>query len=564
MNFELFADYINQFLQSDNKTEKNPAVQFLLNLPWTHKDIFIANGHWGKPSLGAENLSAEILEEIKLVIYLCQGRFGQRYLQRFPPRRDKPQISSELRRIPFISNRTLSVANVWRQLNDEADSIFAWLNYQDQMPRQLRELVEGIQSEMVRDCVAGVLYGPLIDDNSLIEFVGLHLSAKGMGAAGLKQLVKIYRTTLPDLGLIAEIIWQKGIWGVIDSTLRPSLPTRPERIRMFENIQEAWRQTGPCYVQPKFNGWQVQIHKDNDRVWIFGRDLVDITDRLQGLAAVCQLNIKAKSVILDGEVLLDDVPQAYPQPVSELKPSETSRIIVFDLLHLDETDYRKEPYRKRKIILTDVLTGISPRLSLAAEKYVTDEKAFLSLWQDTVTNSANTGIVVKLPRALYNSAGWSDGKWKVKNYLSLDFVVLGYRLSSNGKGIFLMGAWDEENEKYVPVGEIDAVKASDEVNTKILETCKLYQTEQMPANVSYSIVPRVVVHPRIVIEIITNGNRIKDDRFFNAGSSCLPPFDQKSYFPRPDKSPEDVNTLSDFLSLKLIAEDPEQKIPRIS
>jgi len=557
MNFEIFSDHVDQLMQTIEKSDNKILRQLLLSFPWSDRDFFISDNHWGKSNLTAHQ-AISILAEIKATIYLCQGRFGYSYLKRQPCKRNVKQLLEEFKRISPTAE-VIDLVDLYKQLNSCANLIFSWLDHKGEMPNQLANVIERIQSESARVCLAKILSGRLIDDRALIEFLAQHLSAKGMGSVAVKQIQKIYRTTLPNLGLIAEMLWNGSVWDVLESPLQLGLPTRPEKIRRFDKIDLVWSQTGPCFVQKKHNGWQVQLHKDGDRVRIFGRNLVDITERLSHLAKICKKNIQSSSTILDGEVVFGNLgdPSSTPSPNPHMSP--LPKIIVFDLLYLDGEDVRAEAYLKRKRKLQKILPDISSSVHLAEEEFIDNNKQLVTLWNKYIKDPSCKGIVVKLPRTQYNSAGKSDGKWKIKNYLSLDFVVLGYRLSNNDRGIFLLGAWDEESHKYVPIGEIDSVKASYEVNRKILKMCKLFETKQAPPNVSYSVVPKYMVKPKVVVEVVTDGHRTKDKRYFNAAFSRLLPFDQKKYMERPDKSPEDANTLADFLALKLIAEDPEQR-----
>lgn len=61
--------------------------------------------------------------------------------------------------------------------------------------------------------------------------------------------------------------------------------------------------TGPDWVyEVKWDGWRVQIHKDNGTVRLFPRPGNDMTSRFPGIAAAVA-DLPRRSMILDGELV---------------------------------------------------------------------------------------------------------------------------------------------------------------------------------------------------------------------------------------------------------------------
>jgi ATP-dependent DNA ligase len=262
---------------------------------------------------------------------------------------------------------------------------------------------------------------------------------------------------------------------------------------------------------------------------------------------------------LDGELISDNLYKDQTLSFHEILSTQKHALVIFDVLQSKNQDRRKESYRSRKNLLVQILPSQTGKVRRAEEYWVTTQEQLMELWSRGTTESTFHGIIAKQATTPYHSAGLSEGKWKVKNFISLDLVIIGYRISDKGKAIFMMAAWDEDMQKFVPIGEVDTVKAPDAMNSKILERCKGLQINHRLPEIAFNLVPHILVKPEIVLEIKTNGERIVDERYFNAGNSCLPPYDQGEYSERPDKNAADASTLADFLELKVASGYQERK-----
>jgi ATP-dependent DNA ligase len=563
MHFDEFANY---FIIAFQEQSAPQFVEFLLTkFPWGNSSKVEKKGsYWTRSDINTSNNSTDgSLLELKAIIYLCQGRFGVPYIKRQIVEGKETDILGELQKIQPVGE-PVDMIRAYNLLHDAGPKITNWLDGKSSIPSSVVELASVIHTNPGRICLARILLGPLVDDSLIISFLCRHQSANTFSTDPYQDLRKIYRTTLPDLGLIAQLFWEDKGWDVFSEVLIPGLPTKPEELQVFNTIENAikfvWKRDNACYVQPKYYGWQIQIHKSHGQVWIFGRNLDDLTKQLSDLVKACNSFIKADSAIFDGE-LIDITNDSENSPTyTNTITTKSHQIVIFDVLQVDGKNWRAEPYQERRKKILEILPDKKAIVRVAYEQYFTSDIKIREAWHDWLQDPTYIGVVVKLISSEYISAGLSKGKWKVKNYLSLDLAIIGYRVSAKGNAVFMVGALDEKTGKYVPVGDVDTVKASVKTNQAILEQCKNFITTTPPPNVAYSVIPRVFVNPRIVIEVITTGQRIVDERYFNAKNSCLPPYDQKGYLERPDKSPDDVDKLSDFLSLKLAPKDPERFI----
>ena len=558
MLFETFASKLAEIDQLERgQSKRDPLVQFLIvDFAWglakesCPEGAELSETTWGQSACGLSFKEKEmVLEELKAVLYLCQGRIGFPYVRRRPGRRTQEQVLDELKSIP-ISGLELQVVEVYRRLHQAAPEILTWVNSSGSMPKPLRMLISCFNSQVARTRLVQIVTGPWYEDERLIEFLSRHFSAPGARKKGIARIEESYPATLPDLGHLAEMLWKHEKRGYVNlefSTLLPGLPFMPERIASADSVEDVWQLLPEaCYVQPKFDGWQVQIHKQDDRVWLFGRDSEDLTERLKDISEACRTQLAGHSAILDSEVIGVDPATGRIMPFKETLLTSSHQAIVFDLLFLDDKNWYQEKYRDRKDALLKLLPpDPSAPVWTVEEQHVTSRERLQTLFDQWINDPRYEGMVVKNAGGIYNPAGKSKGKWKVKNYVSLDLVVLGY--TKRNKYRFLMGAWDHDREVFVPVGETDIKYDKDEIEM-ILHRIKDSVTDKIPPKVEPSVVPAVWVRPEVVLEVGAH-KRIQDERYFNAGCYSLPPEDQRKFRYRPDKSPEDANTLQDFFTL---------------
>jgi bifunctional non-homologous end joining protein LigD len=122
--------------------------------------------------------------------------------------------------------------------------------------------------------------------------------------------------------------------------------------------------SGPQWAyEIKHDGFRFVCWRACGRVRVFSRHGVDWTDRVPLIADALQA-LRVKSVIIDGEGVV-----CRPDGVSDFDllraGSRGAFLYAFDLMQLDGTDLRREPWETRRATLASLLrkTGDGVRLS---------------------------------------------------------------------------------------------------------------------------------------------------------------------------------------------------------
>ncbi|MEM4266576.1 MAG: ATP-dependent DNA ligase, partial [Candidatus Nanoarchaeia archaeon] len=107
-----------------------------------------------------------------------------------------------------------------------------------------------------------------------------------------------------DLGMVASFLKEHGIKGLSRIGLKVGYPINPMLAIKVEDIKEGFESLGsPLLAEYKLDGFRVQIHKDNDRIWLYTRRLENVTAQFKELITYIKNNVKGKSFILDSEVV---------------------------------------------------------------------------------------------------------------------------------------------------------------------------------------------------------------------------------------------------------------------
>jgi ATP-dependent DNA ligase len=198
--------------------------------------------------------------------------------------------------------------------------------------------------------------------------------------------------------------------------------------------------------------------------------------------------------------------------------------------------------------------GGTTTIFVVEEVTVTTLEQLKDVYSKWIKDRRFEGVIVKDRNKPYSERGKSNGKWKVKNYLSLDLVVLGYTLPKTGAKDYphlYAGAWNKNQEQLVMVADdIRSIKIPKTDREKLLKRLKKLVIKDKPALVAPDVVPRIWVKPEIIIEVTTNGLRVRDERFHHADNSKLYHKGIIDFRERNDKELEDANSLDEFRKLQ--------------
>jgi len=387
----------------------------------------------------------------------------------------------------------------------------------------------------------------------------------------------------PDLGYIGRLIKENGMEGIKRVTphiFTPIIMMRAERLSSGEEIV---KQIGMCAIEPKYDGFRLQIHykktplrqgyagQGKGEVRLYSRNLEDVTYMYPDIVMGVQQEIQAEEIIFEGEAIgynphthiflpfQETVQRKRKYGIEEKAREIPLKLFVFELLYYNGASYIDEIFTKRRETLEKVISkkNIPEKNTtiLAPHKLLSDASLIEKNFDDAVAEGLE-GIIAKKLDGTYRpgARGWNWIKFK-RSYSSkihdtVDCLVMGYdtgkgKRTGFGMGAFLAGIYDEKEETFKTVSKIGTGLTDDEWR-EMKSRCDKLQTKKKPREyvVDKTLEVDMWVNPGIVVEI--KADEITQSPIHTAKFALR--FPRLVRF-RDDKSKTDVTTFSEISDL---------------
>src|SRR5437899_5534394 len=407
------------------------------------------------------------------------------------------------------------------------------------------------------------------------------LSFAKQGDRSLRPVLEGAYNRSSDLGLIARPLWAQGVSGLDAIKVTVGKPIRSQLAERLPNPEAVIKKLGLVGVQPKYDGFRVQIHKDGKAVSIFSRNLETMTPMFPELVAATK-DLAVESVILDGEAIAynpeleeyvpfqETTARRRKEGIDEFAARVPLRAFVFDIMFRNGTDLTPLPYEQRFAIVDEMVKG-SDTLQTAPLTKTDSVEVLTRELLDNISRGLE-GVVAKRLDSPYQ-AGARNFNWvKLKRNTSgeltdtIDVVLIGYyggkgKPAESGAGALLAGVYDSERDEFVSISKL-GTGLSDEGWRAIHKSVNRLEVPEKPARVTSILVPDVWLEPDVVVEVLAD--EITPSPRHTAGKVD----DQPGFalrFPRivsirsSDKKPEDATTVAE---IREMVQQQRQRQPR--
>jgi DNA ligase 1 len=421
--------------------------------------------------------------------------------------------------------------------------------------------------------VARIVVGRLrvgIGDPSLLDALSL---AKA-GDKSLRPALERAYNISTDLGLVARTLYTSGREGLDEIQVKVGNPVRMALAERADSAEEIVARLGKCAIEPKYDGFRMQIHKDGDEVSVFTRGLENVSGMFPEVVTAIHDQIKAKHLIMEGEAL------AYDPQTGQLLPFQMTsqrrrvhnieamsaelplRLMAFELLLIEDRDMTQEPFMERRARLLETiepregLGGIQPSTVLITE----DPEEIVTFYEDSLVEGLE-GIVAKRLSGTYDAGkrgfNWIKMKRSYQTQLrdTVDCAIVGYyygkgRRASWGLGSLLVSVYDKANDTLPTVTRV-ASGLSEEGWQELCKRLQADRIEHRDPRVINVIQPDVWVVPRYVLEL--QADEVSRSQMHPAGRAD----GGAGYalrFPRivkerPERTPEDATSVEEIIEL---------------
>ena len=132
------------------------------------------------------------------------------------------------------------------------------------------------------------------------------------------------------------------------------------------------------------------------------------------------------------------------------------KVFVHNIILLDDSDYRHKPYNVCRNHLRELFNVNSQKTIVCVDdEYVTTYDRFVELYNFWNKHRDTEGVVLKKYDGIYQSGKRTKDQSKLKKRISIDCLILGYKKSAKGVPTFMVGVWNTEKSKIIPIGGVE-------------------------------------------------------------------------------------------------------------
>lgn len=391
------------------------------------------------------------------------------------------------------------------------------------------------------------------------------------GDKSLRPVIEKAYHVRPELGYIGGLMKEKGVKSLEKITPKVFTPIIMMRAERLSSASEILKQIGVCLVEPKFDGFRLQIHKKNGQVKLFSRSLEDVTYMYPDIVEGVKKQVKADEIIFEGEAIgynektgeflpfQETVQRKRKYDIEKMAKEIPLRLFCFELLYKDGKSFINESFEKRrKELENSVLTkrDLSKEIVAVADQKKIDKEINLEKLFDEAIGKGLEGVLAKKITGVYKPGAreWNWIKYK-RSYSSkikdtIDCLVMGYDFGKGkrtgfGIGAFLVGVMDEKEDKFVTVAKI-GTGLTDEEWKELKIKAQRSNIKDKPKNYSVNKLMDcdVWVAPSIVVEI--RADEVTKSPVHTAGLALR--FPRLERF-RDDKNSQEATTIKELQSM---------------
>jgi DNA ligase-1 len=358
-------------------------------------------------------------------------------------------------------------------------------------------------------------YGPLKKEEEIKQKARMFLKEK------IEQKYFLYS----DLGEISSILWKEGLKGLDKVKVELFTPIKPalaERLPTYEEILE--KLGGKCAVEAKYDGFRLQIHKQEDKVKIFSRRQEEITHMLPDIVEAIK-KTKPKNFIIEGEALAYDkrtkenlrfqmtIQRKRKYDIPEISKKLPLRLYVFDVIYFEGKETWEQTFLERRALIEKNF-NISDIFQPTEMKIVSTKKEMQEFFNKT-TGKGYEGIMAKDLSAPYvpgaRKFAWIKFKKSYQEGIqdTFDVVIIGfYKGKGKRKGVvgsLLTATYNDKTGEYETIAKV-STGLSDEQLSELYGKLSSHILKNKPPYyiVSKELEPDLYVEPFMVIEIASD------------------------------------------------------------
>jgi DNA ligase-1 len=349
--------------------------------------------------------------------------------------------------------------------------------------------------------------------------------AFGDGSKATRAKIEAAFNLSSDLGLVANVLAEKGVDHLSEITLEVGRPIRPMLAEREPTLGEVLkRMGGRAALEYKYDGLRVQAHiPRSGPVRLFSRRLEETSAQFPELIEELPRAVRATPAIIEGECVPVDPDTDEIQPFQQVsrrrgRKHDLARVqaevpvclFAFDVLLLAGKPVYEKSFPERRALLEEALTP-TEHVRLAVQKVVSDEREAQRFFDEAIA-AGGEGVMAKslAPGSAYRAG--ARGFWWIKykrEYTaglsdSIDGVVVGAFLGRGRRagryGAFLLAVYDLKKDRFESFCKVGS-GFDDEQLAEMPKRLAKWETDDRPKEVETELTPDRWFRPQLVLEV---------------------------------------------------------------
>ncbi|MEM4267546.1 MAG: ATP-dependent DNA ligase [Candidatus Woesearchaeota archaeon] len=359
-----------------------------------------------------------------------------------------------------------------------------------------------------------------------------------------------------DYGEIANKIKTKGTKAIEEAELKPGRPVQVMLFKKAKDINDAFDIVGkPAAFEYKYDGFRVQIHKDEKKIALFTRRLENVTEQFPDIIEYVKKYVRGESFILDSEAVglkpktnqylpFQSISQRIRRKynISEMARDFPVEVNVFDILYYNGKSTISMPFNERRALICRIIEPIERKI-LPSRLIIAKTREEAEKFYQEALDRGNEGIMGKNLSAVYKPGSRVGYGVKIKPTMeSLDLAIVAAEWGE-GKRAKMLTSYTlacRDGDKLLEVGKVSTgLKELEEEGTSFKE-----MTDILKPLIIEEKGRTAVVKPKVVIEV--KYEEIQKSPSYSSGYALrFPRFIRL----RDDKSIKDIDTLKTIQGL---------------
>ena len=353
-----------------------------------------------------------------------------------------------------------------------------------------------------------------------------------------------------DFGLIAEKLKENK--SLDELSLIVGRPIKVMLYKKAKDFEDAFETVGtPAIIEPKIDGFRMQIHRKKDEIKLFTRRLEDVTKQFPDVVKVVGSNVRSKDFILDAEILgidkktkraipFQNISQRIKRKYDIEKMAKILPVVIniFDIIELNGENLLNLEFENRRKKLKAIIKEDKFKIELIEQLITSDIKKAEKYYKDCLAKG-HEGVMVKNKKGVYKPGSRVGYGMKIKPVMeSLDLVITKAEWGE-GKRVKWLSSFTlacRDRDKLLEIGKVGTgIKEKSEEGVSFEEL-----TEELKPLVLEEKGKTVTVKPKIIVEV--NYEEIQKSTNYNSGYALRFP---RVIRLRLDKGIRDISTLNE-------------------